>query len=150
MAFRQSNLHFCNTAQRTAIMRAATRVFSAIFILAGFFLIKTYLYHLPIAEAFHGSDIMSLADVGQDASTKVNETIELPSSSALDDGHVQATATAQNQASATEIETTSTSSSIFLDQIVVMGKTNSEDTSWVEKLPTSVFSAAWSFTCDES
>jgi hypothetical protein len=36
-----------------------------------------------------------------------------------------------------------------LDQIVVIGKTESEDTSWVEKLPTLVFSAAWILPCDK-
>ncbi|KAI4726128.1 hypothetical protein E4T49_06055 [Aureobasidium sp. EXF-10728] len=119
-------------------MRAATRFLPAILIITVFFLVRTYLYRLPIAEAFHGSDFKSLVGIGDDASTeastKVNKIVGLASTSAPNDGGAQATATAQDMPSATK--TTTMSSSSIPDQIVVMGKTNSEDTSWVEKLPT--------------
>ncbi|KAG9696238.1 hypothetical protein KCU95_g4436, partial [Aureobasidium melanogenum] len=119
-------------------MKAATRFLPAILILAGFFLIRRCLYRLPITEAFHAANFRSFVDTGDGASTRVNETVELASSSALNDGRFQATATATvlDKASATAPIRTSTSSLNSLDQIVVMGKTNSEDTSWVEKLPT--------------
>ncbi|KAH0202390.1 hypothetical protein KCU99_g4599, partial [Aureobasidium melanogenum] len=123
-------------------MRAATRIWSAILILATFFLIRTYLYRLPIAELFHGSDIKPLVGVGDDASTEVDETVGLASPSALGDERSQATATIQDGPSAAGTTTPTTSASpsasslSSLDQIIVTGKTNSEDTSWVEKLPT--------------
>ncbi|KEQ59545.1 uncharacterized protein M437DRAFT_77999 [Aureobasidium melanogenum CBS 110374] len=87
---------------------------------------------------FHGSNFRSFVDAEDGALTKANETVELASSSALNDERFEATATATalNRAPATASTTTSTSSLSSLDQIVVMGKTNSEDTSWVEKLPT--------------
>lgn len=119
-------------------------------------MIKTYLYRLPIAEVFHGPNSKPFVGVGGDASTEVDETVEQASPPALGDERVQATVTMQDEPSATETTTpitsasASASSSSYLDQIIVMGKTNSEDTSWVEELPTSVFSAASVSTRDES
>ncbi|CAD0110941.1 unnamed protein product [Aureobasidium uvarum] len=122
-------------------MKAVTRIFPAVLILAGFFLTKTYLHRLPIPKAFHGSSFKSLVDAGDDASTEaptdINEAVELAPTSATNVGRFQATPTAQDRASAIEAPT---SSSISPDQIVVMGRINSDDTSWVEKLPKSVFS----------
>lgn len=126
-------------------MKAAARFVPATLILAGFFLIRTYLYRLPIAEAFHGSNLRSFVDVGDDASTEISQSVELAPTSTLNEGCFQATTTTQGRASATEATTASSSSS--LDQIVVMGTTNSEDTSWVEKLPLSVI-RFW-FSCDK-
>lgn len=144
----QSNLCSYHIVQRTANMRAATRVFPAILILAGFFLIRIYLYRLPIADAFHGSNFKSLVGVEDDASTEVDETVDLASVSATNDGRIEATTTPQDGLSATataviqeQASATGTSPSSS-DQIVVIGKTESEDTSWVDKLPTSVFSAS--------
>ncbi|KAI4715231.1 hypothetical protein E4T48_08593 [Aureobasidium sp. EXF-10727] len=118
-------------------MKATTRVSPAILILAGLFLIKTYLYRLPVVEAFRGLELKSLADAGDDASTdvstKVDQDVELASISALNDGRLQATATAQDTAPAFKTSVIHSPSS--LDQIVVMGRTNSDDTSWVERLP---------------
>ncbi|KAH0365836.1 hypothetical protein KCU65_g5805, partial [Aureobasidium melanogenum] len=123
-------------------MRAATRIWSAILILASFFLIRTYLYRLPIAQIFDGAEFKPLVGVGNDASNEVNESVEWASSTTPSDERSQATATNQDGPSAAETATPelsaspSASSSSSLDQIIVMGKTNSEDTSWVEKLPT--------------
>lgn len=129
-------------------MKAATRFIPAILILAGFFLIKTCLYRLPTADALHSYNFKSLVGFGKDASTKADKILDLASSSALYDGRFQVTATAQDRASATEIMTTSIGSSSSLDHIVVMGRTNTEDTSWVEKLPASVFLTGLIFKCD--
>jgi hypothetical protein len=69
--------------------------------------------------------------------------------SAFDDAQSQhrasaaVTATTQDQ---TPIPTTSSSS---MDQIIVMGRVNSDDTSWVEKLPMSVISAIWALSYNE-
>jgi hypothetical protein len=93
----------------------------------------------------HGSNFDSLVGDGTDASRKLSEVVNLAPTSASSEARVGATqdhtsaittAITQEQSTATE---TSLSS---LDQIVVMGRTKNEDTSWVEKLPTSVFSAA--------
>ena len=130
-------------------MRTATRLLPAILILAGFFLIRIYLYRLPISDAFQGSNFKSLVGAGDDTSTKVNEAMDLAStSSAPNDGRIEATATAQSETSSTttvniqEQTSPAGTSPNSLDQVVVIGKIESEDTSWVEKLPTSVFSAA--------
>ena len=113
-------------------MRTATLWFPAIVILAGFFLIRIYLYRLPIASVLHGSSFGSFVGVADDASTKVNETVKLAPEAAPSDRPIQATATSWQEAPAMVTQTALSS----LDQIVVMGRTNSEDTSWVEKLPT--------------
>ncbi|KAI4747583.1 hypothetical protein E4T50_02112 [Aureobasidium sp. EXF-12298] len=114
-------------------MKAAIRFVPAILILAGFLLIRTYLYRLPIAEAFHGSNLRSFVDVGDDASTEISQSVELAPTVTPNEGRFEETATTQGKTS--PIEATTASSSNALDQIVVMGTTNSEDTSWVEKLP---------------
>ncbi|KAG9635931.1 hypothetical protein KCU64_g14818, partial [Aureobasidium melanogenum] len=114
-------------------MKAAARFVPAILILAGFFLVRTYLYRLPIAKAFHGSNLKSFVDAGDDAASEVSQAAELASTVTPNEGRFQATATTQGSASPTEVTTASNSNS--LDQIVVVGTTNSEDTSWVEKLP---------------
>lgn len=114
-------------------MKAATRALPAMLILAGFFLIRTYLYRLPIAATLHESNTGSLVHIGDDAISKIHEAVERAPTPAQNDWRFQATATAQNSVSATEIATASSLNS--LNRIVVMGTTNSEDTSWVEKLP---------------
>jgi len=117
-------------------MKAATRLFPAILILMGFFFIRVYLYRLPIADVLHVPNVKSLLGAEDDVSTKIDEDAELASTSALNDERIQATATIQAQTSATG------PSSTALDQIVVMARTNNDDTSWVDKLSSLVFSAA--------
>lgn len=117
-------------------MKAAIRFVPAILILAGFFLIRIYLYRLPIAKAFHGSNLRSFVDVGDDASTEISQSVEVAPTVTPNEGRSQATATTQGRASATEATTASSPNP--MDQLVVLGTTDSEDTSWVEKLPTSV------------
>ncbi|KAG9760249.1 hypothetical protein KCU73_g2984, partial [Aureobasidium melanogenum] len=115
-------------------MKAAIRFVPAILILAGFFLIRTYLYRLPIARAFHGSNLRLFVDVGDNASSEVSQAVELASTTRPNEGRFQVTATTQGRASATEATTASSPNP--MDQLVVLGTTNSEDTSWVKKLPT--------------
>jgi hypothetical protein len=102
---------------------------------------------------------MSLAGTRDDAPTGIKETVDLvlatpPNEERIDAADMTSvTATAQERTSATPITqekvlATGTSSS-YLGQIVVTGKTESKDTSWVEKLPTLVFSAAWILPCDK-
>lgn len=104
--------------------------------LAGFFLIRLYLYRLPIAEVLHDSNFSSFVGVKDDASIKVDKAVKLAPESPKD-GPIQATATSREEtpATATQISIPETDMS-SLDQIVVMGRTHNEDTSWVEKLPT--------------
>lgn len=116
-------------------MLAATRLFPAILIILGFFLIRTYLYRLPIADVFDDSNFSSLVDAKDDGSTKANEAVELATANAPENGIIQATATVPKQTPATATTLTP------LDQIVVIGKLQSEDTSWVEKLPMWVLQA---------
>jgi hypothetical protein len=155
VALNESNLYSCCIIQHTANMRAATRLLPAVVILAGLFLITTYLYRLPITDAFHGSNFKSLVDVEDDPLRGVNETVDPATTSAPNDGRFEAIATSLDRTSATatatvEEQTSATETSLSsLDQIVVIGKTESEDTSWVEKLPTLVFSAAWILPCDK-
>jgi hypothetical protein len=141
-------------------MRVATRLFPAIVILAGFFLIRIWLYRLPSADVFRGSNSKSLFGVGDDDPTEVkgDEDLITPTTASKDERigvteMASATATAQKRPSTTTVaqeEVTATRISLdFLDQVVVIGKTEKEDTSWVEKLPTSVFSAAWILPCDK-
>jgi hypothetical protein len=102
---------------------------------------------------------MSLVGTRDDAPTGIKETVDLipatpPNEERIDAADMSSvTATAQERTSATPITqekvlATGTSSS-YLGQIVVTGKTESKDTSWVEKLPTLVFSAAWILPCDK-
>jgi len=133
-------------------MRTATRLLPAVLILAGFFLIKVYLHRLPVADVFHGSNFKSLLGTEDDASMEVDKAVDLPPTSASDGGRIEATATVHSEVSATttveQASATGTSSN-SLDQIVVIGKLQSEDTSWVEKLPTLVFSAPWILPCNK-
>lgn len=99
-------------------------------------MIRTYLYRLPIARAFHGSNLRLFVDVGDNASSEVSQAVELASTTRPNEGRFQVTATTQGRASATEATTASSPNP--MDQLVVLGTTNSEDTSWVKKLPTSV------------
>jgi len=117
-------------------MKAATRLLPAILILMGFFLIRIHLYRLPIADVPHVPNVKSLLGAEDDVPTRVDEDAELASTSALNDKRIQATATVQAQTS------TAGPSSTALDQIVVMARTNNDDTSWVNKLPSLVISAA--------
>jgi hypothetical protein len=136
-------------------MRTATQLYSAILILAGFFLISIYLYRLPTTNVLYSQDRNPLVDLGDNASTKTNEAVELAPTSALNDGRSQGSAIVQHHASATTTATSQDQISApvtnlsSLDQIIVMGRINSDDTSWVEKLPMSVFPAAWILPCDK-
>jgi hypothetical protein len=111
-------------------------------------LIRIYLHCLPTTNVLYDQDPSFPVDLGDDASTKIYEAVELTPTSALNDGRSQGSAIVQDQASATtttasqdQISAPATSLS-SVDQIIVMGRTNSDETSWVEKLPMSVFPAA--------
>jgi hypothetical protein len=130
-------------------MKAATRLWPAMLILACFFLIRIYLCRLPIARVVHGPDIDSFIDVEDGPSTEVKEALELAPMSALNDGQSQHRASAAVTATTQDQNPTPTTSSSYLDQIIVMGRTNSDDTSWVEKLPMSVILAMWILSYDE-
>jgi hypothetical protein len=102
---------------------------------------------------------MSLAGTRDDAPTEIKETVDLvlatpPNEERIDAADMTSfTATAQERTSATAITQEKVlaigTSSNYLGQNVVTVKTESKDTSWVEKLPTLVFSAAWILPCDK-
>jgi hypothetical protein len=117
-------------------------------------LIRIYLYRLPTTNVLYSQNPNPLVDLGDDASTKIYETVELTPTSALNDGRSQGSAIVQDQASATtttasqdQISAPATNLS-SVDQIIVMGRINGDETSWVEKLPLSVFPTSSILSCD--
>lgn len=114
-------------------MRAWSRFFTAILILGGLFFIRKYLDHLLEVEGqIHDYRSELSVSVGGYVLTKADGVVGLDTTFAAKYRHLQATAATQHEMSATFV------SPDCIDRIVVMGKINDEDTSWVRKLPRSV------------